>query len=140
MVRGVHQAALLLHDGVSMFEPWGNYTSFNRSQPIETLKRMKTLAGAVKESMRLYPIALTVPRVAAEPFAFEGCRVENAVGTYLHGPLLPRNPWLADWLLERALEHATGEPPSRLSALSDELEAAAFQVAAGRARTRGGRS
>ncbi len=30
---------------------------------------------------------------------FEGCRVESAIGTYLHGPLLPRNPWLADWLL-----------------------------------------
>jgi CobQ-like glutamine amidotransferase family enzyme len=70
---------------------------------------------------------------------FEGCRLENAVGTYLHGPLLPRNPWLADWLLERALGHATGESPGRLSALPDELEAEAFRVAAGRARTRGGR-
>jgi hypothetical protein len=29
--------------------------------------------------------------------------VERALGTYLHGPLLPRNPWLADWLLARAL-------------------------------------
>ena len=29
----------------------------------------------------------------------EGCRVGSALGTYLHGPLLPRNPWLADWLL-----------------------------------------
>ncbi len=36
----------------------------------------------------------------------EGCRLGNAVGTYLHGPLLPRNPWLADWLLARALAHA----------------------------------
>ena len=30
---------------------------------------------------------------------FEGCRVGAAIGTYLHGPLLPRNPELADWLL-----------------------------------------
>src|SRR3990170_617211 len=28
---------------------------------------------------------------------FEGCRLGPAIGTYLHGPLLPRNPWLADW-------------------------------------------
>src|SRR5439155_16091838 len=30
---------------------------------------------------------------------YEGCRRGRAIGTYLHGPLLPRNPWLADWLL-----------------------------------------
>jgi hypothetical protein len=70
---------------------------------------------------------------------FEGCRSANAVGTYLHGPLLPRNAWLADWLLERALAHATGEAPAPLPALPDELEAEAFRVAAGRARNRGGR-
>jgi cytochrome P450/CRP-like cAMP-binding protein len=55
--------------------------SFGARPTIETLKRMKTLAGAVKESMRLYPIALTVPRVAAEDFDFEGHRVEK--GDYL---------------------------------------------------------
>ena len=69
----------------------------------------------------------------------EGCRLGNALGTYLHGPLLPRNPWLADWLLARALAHAgTGEPPT-LTPLPDELEAEAFRVSAERARRRGGR-
>ena len=33
---------------------------------------------------------------------FEGCRLGRAIGTYLHGPLLPRNPWLADWILAQA--------------------------------------
>ena len=33
----------------------------------------------------------------------EGCRMERVYGTYLHGPLLPRNPWLADRLLAEAL-------------------------------------
>jgi CobQ-like glutamine amidotransferase family enzyme len=44
----------------------------------------------------------------------------NVIGTYLHGPLLPKNAWLADWLLVQALRLT--EP---LSPLSDELEQAA---------------
>ena len=70
---------------------------------------------------------------------YEGCRVGRAVGTYLHGPLLPRNPWLADLLLSWALAHATGREPEPLEALSDELELEAHAVAAARARSRGGK-
>ena len=69
---------------------------------------------------------------------FEGCRVGTAVGTYLHGPLLPRNPWLADWLLTHALAHRRGEA-IELEALPAELEDEAHQVSAARARARGGR-
>ena len=68
----------------------------------------------------------------------EGCRLGSALGTYLHGPLLPRNPWLADWLLGQALAHRLGEAPE-LEPLPDELESRAHEVAAGRARARGGR-
>ena len=70
---------------------------------------------------------------------FEGCRVGRAVGTYLHGPLLPRNPWLADWLLAQALAHAGGSEPPELEPLDDGLEAEAHAVSAQRARDRGGR-
>src|SRR5215218_6615717 len=59
----------------------------------------------------------------------EGSRVDSAVGTYLHGPLLPRNPWLADWLLARALAHRGGEPPE-LSPLPTQLEDEAHTVSA----------
>jgi CobQ-like glutamine amidotransferase family enzyme len=45
---------------------------------------------------------------------------------------------LADWILERALEHRTGERPE-LDPLPDELEDSAHAVAADRARARGGR-
>jgi CobQ-like glutamine amidotransferase family enzyme len=69
---------------------------------------------------------------------YEGVRVGTAIGTYLHGPLLPRNPWLADWLLARALEHRLGEPVE-LAPLDDELEQEAHEVSAARARSRGGR-
>ena len=69
---------------------------------------------------------------------YECCRAGRVIGTYLHGPLLPRNPWLADWLLAQALAHRTGNP-AQLDPLEDGLEAEAHAVSAGRARARGGR-
>jgi CobQ-like glutamine amidotransferase family enzyme len=70
---------------------------------------------------------------------FEGCRLGRAIGTYLHGPLLPRNPQLADWLLRQALAHAGGVDPPELEPLADELERQAHDVATQRAYARGGR-
>jgi hypothetical protein len=69
---------------------------------------------------------------------YEGCRRLRAYGTYLHGPLLPRNGWFADRLLADALAHATGEE-HELTPLPDELESEAHAVSAERARRRGGR-
>jgi CobQ-like glutamine amidotransferase family enzyme len=68
---------------------------------------------------------------------YEGCRYLRAYGTYLHGPLLPRNPWFADRLLEEALAHAGVD--ERFAPLPDELEREAHAVSAERARSRGGR-
>ncbi len=34
---------------------------------------------------------------------YEGVRRGNVLGTYLHGPLLPKNTWFADWLVATAL-------------------------------------
>jgi CobQ-like glutamine amidotransferase family enzyme len=50
----------------------------------------------------------------------EGAVRQNAVGTYLHGSLLPKNPQLADWLLGRALLRRTGT--ASLPPLDDTLE------------------
>jgi CobQ-like glutamine amidotransferase family enzyme len=50
----------------------------------------------------------------------EGARRGNVVGTYLHGPLLPKNAWFADWLIATALGL---EQP--LAPLDDALEARA---------------
>jgi CobQ-like glutamine amidotransferase family enzyme len=68
---------------------------------------------------------------------YEGCRYERVYGTYLHGPLLPRNPWFADRVLADALAHAGGD--TDLEPLPDELETQAHTVSAERARSRGGR-
>lgn len=69
----------------------------------------------------------------------EGCRSGRVYGTYLHGPLLPRNPWFADRVLSEALAHATGGEPQELEPLLDVLELAAHAVSAARARARGGK-
>jgi CobQ-like glutamine amidotransferase family enzyme len=105
----------------------------------------RTLAGFENHAgrTRLDPGADPLGRVIAGfgndgDSGYEGCRVGRAIGTYLHGPLLPRNPWLADWVLEQALARRLGDPP-RLDPLPDELEAEAHAVSARRAETRGGR-
>ena len=50
---------------------------------------------------------------------FEGARAGNVIGTYVHGPLLPKNSWLCDWLSARALG------VEELAPLEDTLEHAA---------------
>ncbi len=48
----------------------------------------------------------------------EGAIAGSVIGTYLHGPLLPKNTWFADWLIARALGLAARD----LAPLADELE------------------
>ena len=55
----------------------------------------------------------------------EGVRRGRVVGTYLHGPLLPKNAWFADWLIATALDLE----PGRLEPLDDALEDAAHVAA-----------
>ncbi len=103
----------------------------------------RTLAGFENHAgrTRLDPDAEPLGRVVSGfgndgESGYEGCRVGRAIGSYLHGPLLPRNPWLADWVLAQALAHRTGGEPPELSPLDDELEARAHAVSAARARRR----
>jgi CobQ-like glutamine amidotransferase family enzyme len=65
----------------------------------------------------------------------EGVRRLNVLGTYLHGPLLPKNSWLADRLIQLALARRTGAEPE-LEPLDDELEATAHESARLAARQR----
>src|ERR1700753_1722873 len=63
----------------------------------------------------------------------EGVWEKNVVGTYLHGPLLPKNAWLADHLIELALERRYGERPQRnlLPDTSERAAEASARAAAG---------
>lgn len=54
----------------------------------------------------------------------EGVQRRNLIGTYLHGPLLPKNAWLADRLIALALERRYGTRPE-LEPLDDAFEVAA---------------
>jgi CobQ-like glutamine amidotransferase family enzyme len=106
----------------------------------------RTLAGFENHAGRTYldPGAKPLGRVLAGfgndgQSGYEGCRAGRVVGTYLHGPLLPRNPWLADWLLTQAIARSTDGDVPELAPLADDLEGEAHAISAGRARERGGR-
>jgi CobQ-like glutamine amidotransferase family enzyme len=58
---------------------------------------------------------------------FEGVRRDNLIGTYLHGPLLPKNAWLADRLIALAIERSGSRPD--LEPLDDRFELAAHESA-----------
>jgi len=58
----------------------------------------------------------------------EGVIYKNVIATYLHGPLLPKNPKLTDYILEKAIEKKYGEMPE-LSQLPDTLENEALSYA-----------
>ncbi len=60
----------------------------------------------------------------------EGVRLGNAIGTYLRGPCLPRNPALTDFLIRAALRRRYGD--AELAALPDDLERAARDTAVSR--------
>lgn len=58
----------------------------------------------------------------------EGARVANAIGTYLHGSLLPKNPAVTDFLIGKALARRYGEHAT-LAPLDETLEDAAREAA-----------
>ncbi|MCL5411341.1 MAG: glutamine amidotransferase [Patescibacteria group bacterium] len=63
----------------------------------------------------------------------EGAVYKNAFGCYLHGPVLPKNPHFADYLIQQALRRKN--PDFQLSPLNDSLETLAHQAAISRAKS-----
>lgn len=102
---------------------------------VEADGQRRTLAGFENHGGRTYlgPAAQPLGRVLSGhgnngSDGFEGVRFGNVIGTYLHGPLLPKNAWLADHLIALAIERRTGGRPN-LEALDDTLERAAHESA-----------
>ena len=70
----------------------------------------------------------------------EGAVRDNVYATYLHGPVLPKNPWLTDALIRIALTRKSSQPVE-LAPLSDDAETRAHEVALAKAmRNRGQRT
>lgn len=61
----------------------------------------------------------------------EGAVYKNSFGSYLHGPILPKNPHFADYLIQKALEKKYGSPIN-LSPLNDSLEWQTHKTIVGR--------
>ena len=61
----------------------------------------------------------------------EGARYREVYATYLHGPVLPKNPWLTDHLISRALRHRYRDVGTldSLALLEDQTEAEAHAAA-----------
>lgn len=92
----------------------------------------RTLIGFENHGGRTYlrPGAQALGRVLAgegnnSEDGWEGCVYRNAIGTYLHGSVLPKNPALADHLIESGLRRR--DPGLRLEPLDDELEKKAHE-------------
>src|SRR5436190_17870171 len=107
--------------------------------------RPRTLVGFENHSGRTYlgagvmPLGKTVVGAGNNgEDGTEGAVYRAAIGCYLHGSLLPKNPWLADLLLARALAHRLGEPV-QLASLDDTLEEQAHHAVETRVRGAGGR-
>ena len=86
------------------FENHGGRTYINQNQPLG-----KVLYGTGNDGESGY----------------EGVVYKNVIGTYLHGPLLPKNPQLADELILRALRRK--DPDAVLAPLDDTQEKEANQ-------------
>jgi lipid II isoglutaminyl synthase (glutamine-hydrolysing) len=105
----------------------------------------RTLVGFENHSGRTYlgaraqPLGRTVVGAGNNgEDGSEGCVYAGAIGCYLHGSLLPKNPWLADRLLAQALSRRYGASVV-LEPLDDTLENDAHQTVESRIRARGGR-
>ena len=92
----------------------------------------RTLIGFENHGGRTYlrPGAQALGRVLAgegnnSEDGWEGCVYRNAIGTYLHGSVLPKTPALADHLIQSSLRRR--DPAFRLEPLDDELERKAHE-------------
>lgn len=110
------------HSG-NTFVGWGNY-----QKELEKINKMSEVERAYGVQMpSIIEQNIDVLGKVVRGFGnngidgHEGAIVENCIGTYLHGPILPKNPQLADWLIKNAIAVGTGHRPV-LHPIDDTLE------------------
>lgn len=99
--------------------PYGRLVGFENHSGQTVLESGQEPLGKVKKGYGNNPKS-----------GLEGAVSVNVVGTYMHGPILPKNPLLADHLILEAVRRRFGD--QELETLDDGLESTAAQVAAGR--------
>jgi CobQ-like glutamine amidotransferase family enzyme len=103
---------------VTVESPFGRLVGFENHSGQTTLEEGQQALGSVTKGFGNNPES-----------GHEGAIEDNVIGTYLHGPVLPKNPQLADHLLGLALKK---QGVTDLKPLVDTLEMDAARVAAGR--------
>ena len=101
--------------------PWGRLVGFENHSGQTLLESGQEALGEVTKGFGNTPKG-----------GMEGAVSGNAIGTYMHGPVLPKNPRLADHLILAALERRYGV--KELEPLDDGRELAAAKVAASRSQ------
>ena len=102
-----------------------------QSEKFGQLVGFENHSGATEFIGRANPLGVVKKGYGNNPNdKLEGVIYKNAIGTYLHGSFLPKNPKVADWLLRQAIKHS-GQT-IKLKELNDELENSARKFAAKR--------
>ena len=99
---------------------WGDLVGFENHSGLTTLGNGQEPMGRVK-----------IGRGNNGVDGTEGAIYRNAIGCYLHGSLLPKNPRVTDWLIESSLRRR--EPGFALAPIADEFEGQARATAIERA-------
>lgn len=87
-----------------------------------TIVGFENHGGRTRLGFKMQPLARVIKGYGNNgEDGFEGAMYKNAIGSYFHGPLLPKNPHLADWLISCALEVKYGKE-IELKYLDDNLE------------------
>jgi CobQ-like glutamine amidotransferase family enzyme len=100
--------------------PWGTLVGFENHSGLTTLGLNLEPMGKVR-----------IGRGNNGKDGTEGARYRNALGCYLHGALLPKNPLLTDWLIARGLERRYGS--IELGPIDNDIEQQAHLTAVDRA-------
>ena len=115
---------------------WQSDTSFPSYKPLRsTLVGFENHSGQTYLSDNCKPLGYIIRGFGNQgDGGFEGGVYKNVFGTYLHGSLLPKNPWFADHLIALAIFRRYNEKVE-LSKLNDHIEIAAHDSALLRAKT-----
>lgn len=112
---------------------------YNKYQTVETphstLVGFENHSGMTNLGTKTKPLGYVIKGYGNKgDGGFEGGQYKNAFGTYMHGSLLPKNPWFADHLIQMALTMRYGSPIP-LEHLDDRMENAAHEAAIERTKT-----